>query len=311
MVAKLSLPNFASVDIIDTVVVERVHHRDFFNSLKPDWVRQLLNYQENSGDPTVIIPLNLSSYISRVRVSEEEIKEPRNRESTDALTRLIQRRKSSLQGLYQPEPNKELHTILESMRDKHRLKFCPCCGEPGKPTTLDHYLPQSVFPELSIVVENLTPMCTKCQGLKGNHIKDDNGNRLFIHPYFDPISDVPLELEITAPYESPSSFIVQVPAVVREPFRSIVVRHITKIEFLDRFEEFCISEYSDLLSTLAEEREDETRESVQTTVRTFLSKARRGSPNRWEAIFYRGILNNQGLLDYLEQADLSHYLEEA
>jgi hypothetical protein len=307
VVAKLSLPKFDSMKILNTIIDERVHHKDYFNKLKGDWIGQLLSYQISKGDPCVLTPLNLSSYFADASVSQEEETRPKN---IKALADLTLKKKKSLQGLYRPASDKTLHTTLGIMRDKHGLKYCPCCGEPGKPTTLDHYLPQSVFPELSVVVENLTPMCIKCQGLKKDFIKSANDERLFIHPYFDPIDDVVFELDISPPYKNPSSFIAHVPAVVRDPFRSIVVRHITKIEFLDRFEEFCISEYTDLLSTLAEAREDETRASVENTIKTFLSKAKRGSPNKWEAIFYRGILDNQDLLDYLEHADLSEYLEE-
>ena len=320
MVAKLSLPNsdlietvdsIDSIEIVNTIIDERVNHTDFFNSLKNDWIAQVLSYQENNGDPCILNPLNLSSHISTVRISDEEREQPRNRESSDALTRLTQRRKDSLKRLYHPDKEKELYLILDFIRNKHKLNYCPCCGSPGKPTTLDHYLPQSLFPELSIVIENLTPMCTKCNELKDNNIKDCNDNRLFIHPYYDPIDQVQLELEITTPYGSPSSFIAVVPTAVPEPFRSVIIRHLGEIKLLDRFEEFCIEEYTDLLSTLAEEKADDGRDSVQEMILTFYKKAKKRSTNKWVAIFYRGILANIELLDYLEQADLSEYLEEA
>ncbi|SGZ03442.1 HNH endonuclease [Moritella viscosa] len=310
MVAKLPLPPYDSIDIIETAVEERVHHSDFFESLKENWIAQILSYRENSGNPCILNPLDLSVYISQRRVDEEIGNEPKARESTDPLERLAQRRKKSLIGLYQPDMDKDLHSILEIMRDKHRLPFCPCCGESGKPGTLDHYLPKSIYPELSVVVENLTPMCTDCQELKGNDVKDEDGNKIYIHPYYDPIELVLIELDIWPPYENPSAFIASVPNNIPEPLRSLVRRHIHEIDLVVRFEEFCSIEYSDLLSTLAEEQDDEGREAVSKTIRRFLNKAKKQSPNRWEAIFYRGILSNAHLLHYLEYTDLSEHLQD-
>ncbi|EGR2475303.1 HNH endonuclease [Vibrio cholerae] len=310
MVAKLSLPIHDSVAIAKSVIDERVHHRDFFDALKDDWISQILAYRENGGNPCVINTLNLDTYISQKRIAEEQGKEPRHNESKDTLTRLVQRRKKSLIGLYQPDEDKELHTILELMRDKHRLPFCPCCGEPGKPGTLDHYLPKSKYPEFSIVVENLTPMCTDCQELKGSDVQDEDGNKVYIHPYYDSIEQVLIELDIRPPYENPSAFIAHVPGATPEPLKSLTKRHIREIDFVNRFEEFCCNEYSDLLSTLAEEQKDENREPVQKTIGRFLTKARKQSDNRWEAIFYRGVLNNQALLHYFEHSDLSGHLKD-
>lgn len=311
MVAKLPLPRYDSIELIETTTEERIQHADFFDLMKSDWISQVLSYQENNGDPSILNPLDLSLYITRQRISEEAGNEARPRESDDPLTRLTLRRKTSLKGLYKPSDDKELYKTLETLRNKHKLNYCPCCGSPDIPTTLDHYLPQSVFPELSIVYENLTPMCSKCNELKDNTLTDEHGNKGFIHPYYDPIDEVQLELEIGTPYEAPSCFNLIVPTTVLEPFRSVVVSHLKEIEFLDRFEKFCIEEYTDLLSTLAEEKEDGSRESIQRLILTFYNKAKRRSANKWVAIFYRGVLNNTELLDYFENEDLSSYLEEA
>lgn len=310
MVAKLSMPPYDSVEIANSVVDERVQQRDFFESLKDDWIAQILNYRETQGDPCRINSLNLSAYISQERVDEEGEREPRTRESDDPLERLTQRRKKSLIGLYSPDEGKELHKVLETMRNEHQLPFCPSCGEPGKPGTLDHYLPKSIYPELSVMVENLTPMCTDCQALKGNDVTDENGNKMYIHPYYDPIDEVLIELDIREPFKNPSAFIASVPEAVPEPLKSLVRRHIQEINFISRFEEYCSNEYSDLLTTLAEEQEDDGREPISKTIGRFLNKAKRQSANRWEAIFYRGVLSNQHLLHFFEHSDLSEHVKD-
>lgn len=309
MVAKLAIPAYDSIQILQTIVDERVQHRDFFEAMQDNWIARVLSYRENEGSPHIIHPLDLSVYISGDRLRVESAKTVGPSENQDPLERLVERRKNSLKGLYKPDSAKELYTTLATMRDEHQLRFCPCCGEPGKPGTLDHYLPQSVYPELSVVIENLTPMCSDCQEYKGNKVLDRQGNKTYLHPYFDPIDLVLIKLDIHPPFVNPAGFIASVPETVPEALRGLVERHLREIEFISRFEEFCSFEYSDLLSTLAQDKLDPHRESVVQSITRFLNKAQRKAPNFWEAIFYRGVLSNPELLEFLEVSDLIDFRE--
>jgi 5-methylcytosine-specific restriction endonuclease McrA len=49
---------------------------------------------------------------------------------------------------------------------------------------LDHHLPRSEYPALSILPVNLVPACARCNTLKGNDC-DAPIARQFVHPYFD------------------------------------------------------------------------------------------------------------------------------
>ncbi|WP_421182188.1 HNH endonuclease [Aeromonas dhakensis] len=207
MVAKLPLPAYETSNTINEIINARVRHRDFFDLIKNDWLLHINRYIQNNGNPEIIVPLDISPYITPVRIQAEENRNPGN----NALLTLIEKRTTSLKGLYEPAEGTELHTYLKNMRDNHGLLFCPACGEPGKPTTLDHYLPQSIYPELSITFENLTPMCDKCQRLKDNNILTDDGRKLFIHPYYDQIEIVHIMLEIHPPYTHPERFLAKIP----------------------------------------------------------------------------------------------------
>lgn len=308
MVAKLALPVVNSTDTIRAVVAQRTVQKDFFDSLEDDWLARVTQYVQFGGNPSNIVPLDLSPYISQDRIATESIRVKKDNESDIPLERLLKKRKDSLKNLYSPSEGTELHKILDTMRRKHGLSFCPSCGEPGKPGTLDHYLPKAIYPELSIFLINLTPMCTDCQGKKGTDIEDENGNKLFIHPYFDSIDEVSLSLTIVAPFSNPSSFIVGIPNDVQEPMRSLIERHLSGVDFHNRFEDFCINEYPAFLGTIADEREDDNPDTAVRIVRRFLRKEERMNPNKWEAIFYRGILNNPALLDYLDRGNLPDYL---
>ncbi len=67
---------------------------------------------------------------------------------------------------------------------------CPYCSIgyvfPGN-ATLDHFLPKSKFPELSVSLINLVPCCMDCNKHKGEIFNEDEKQQ-FIQPYFDNIN---------------------------------------------------------------------------------------------------------------------------
>lgn len=307
MVARLTLPD-DSAQIVEEVIDERSHYQDFYDAIKADWISSVLSYIENSGDPNLVPPLDIQKYLSKASIDEEGKKVLKDKEERDPKIRLTTKRINSLIGLYTPAVDKKPYDILETMRRKHGLLFCPSCGEPGKPGTLDHYLPKTTFPELSIVIANLTPMCSECQGRKGTDFINENGEKLFLHPYFDTVDEALISVEIIPPYASPGSFNISVNSNIVEPLKSLAERHVEGIDFNDRFAEFCRIEYMTLLSNFSEEREDESPDTATRIINRFLRKANKQSQNRWEAIFYRGILANNKLLDYLDNGELPKYL---
>lgn len=71
------------------------------------------------------------------------------------------------------------------------FKSCPLCGSLGG-RSLDHALPRSLFPEFSILRENLVPACTMCNtDEKGETYRGCRPER-FIHPYYDRWASQPL-----------------------------------------------------------------------------------------------------------------------
>lgn len=68
-------------------------------------------------------------------------------------------------------------------------KYLCCFCSYGEPSELDHYLPQSRFPEFSILPINLIPICSYC-----NRLKLDEAPKSFIesyvHPYYEEYSEI-------------------------------------------------------------------------------------------------------------------------
>jgi hypothetical protein len=65
---------------------------------------------------------------------------------------------------------------------------CPgCCIRPAE--SLDHYLPKTAFPGLSVTPLNLVPCCHRCNLLKGEYVPTSRALE-YLHPYFDKIDDL-------------------------------------------------------------------------------------------------------------------------
>lgn len=92
-----------------------------------------------------------------------------------------------------------LYTGLFSKKEKTARKYydqliltpehgkCPFCCQ-RLVNTLDHYLPKSKYPMLSIVPFNLIPVCSNCNKEKLDEVSLDKRS-MIIHPYYEDFDD--------------------------------------------------------------------------------------------------------------------------
>ncbi|EHG1746650.1 HNH endonuclease, partial [Salmonella enterica] len=113
--------------------------------------------------------------------------------------------------------------------------------------------------------------------------------------------------DIEEPYATPTFRLSIVENGDDSELYELLRRHINGVKFLERFDEFCRNEYMALLRTLSLERQDAQPDRASRIICRFKRQYEGQSPNRWEAIFYRGILNNTELLDYLDNGHLPNY----
>lgn len=84
-------------------------------------------------------------------------------------------------------------TPMDDLRETLTLSLdsalCPLCSL-TETSTLDHYLPKSLYPEFSTLSLNLVPACSKCNLSKRDQVESGKAAvRLFLHPYYDRIPD--------------------------------------------------------------------------------------------------------------------------
>ncbi|MCY9802678.1 hypothetical protein OTK51_04450 [Vibrio scophthalmi] len=111
---------------------------------------------------------------------------------------------------------------------------CPFCGI-GEPKTLDHYLPKEEFPEFSVLSKNLIPVCGVCNSNYKGRNWIENGNRLFLHTYYDLFPDEYLfEASVTVTNEVAIEFSTKFIAT-ESYFCNIFSNHFDKLHLNKRY----------------------------------------------------------------------------
>ncbi|MBL0610469.1 hypothetical protein JD508_09380 [Aeromonas jandaei] len=277
MVVKLTLPNLVEDELlfIDNVVEQRTKepNKTFFRDYKQEWKRRITTYLNHKGDPTIVGESNMTP------------------------------NKKKFINLYSSKNLDNVQTpIINKLRDR-KLVYCPSCGEDGTPNTLDHYLPKDDYPEFSILSKNLFPMCDICQGKKSTNTINEEGERLFLHPYYDSFLEMQVvHLTISKPYESPSAFSLRVNNALTPKQSGVVDRHIKSLDISGRYQNYAKDQYFRLLKLVSASRDinKDTRELLL----AFKMMAATKNINSWENIFYSGVVEDQELMDYLSHGEL-------
>lgn len=75
-------------------------------------------------------------------------------------------------------------------------RTCPLCDLGVEPSELDHFLPKSQYPLLSVTPENLIPSCIVCNKRKSSNFTNDYYSIPF-HPYYEDITEKWLDCKIS------------------------------------------------------------------------------------------------------------------
>lgn len=280
MVTKLPLPETCSLALMDAVVAERANgpNANYFNSISAEWRVRIEAYIAECGNPE-LIPAWPAILIHSTR----------------------------FHTLYKtPQKHHSQYPVLKGLRNR-KLQFCPSCGEEGSPSTIDHYLPQGRYPHFSVTPANLTPMCDACQTAKGEETLDENGHRMFLHPYFDEFLNAQvLRLTIGRPFNAPEDFSLAPVEDLDPDVAALIRRHIHGLHIEERYGAFFRDEYMRLLHLSKEARdlEIDIAEDIPRFLRLYSKKA----ANIWPHIFYAGVIADEELVQYLRNGDLPENL---
>lgn len=175
--------------------------------------------------------------------------------------------------------------------------LCPLCGR-GSAVSLDHFLPRSKFPELTVFSLNLVPCCNRCNMLKGDQFRRHDGAR-FLHAYFDALPDE--EILCAHIYTDQSvivEFDVQTVEYIDAAMLSNVQFHFEQLHLRDYYQTEATIELFDKLDALCEYYSVGGAEEVQAYLQIEYSsvKARRGK-NYWRTALFAALSRSEDFCD--------------
>ena len=192
------------------------------------------------------------------------------------------------------------------------LTSCPLCGSYSS-KSLDHALPKSLFPEFSIVRENLVPACTICNSEEmGTIYKGQTNNERLLHPYFDSWLDKPIWFTSFGDVLDAAVFTAVPCPSLSAAQQETVAFHLSTV---------LGNSWSAHIRILWANQPIKLREYIDHSIRLDLKVERSSAPlqvlikhklegdlaqlqidegvNSWEASYYRGLLRNPETIDFL------------
>jgi len=181
--------------------------------------------------------------------------------------------------------------VYDAIRMGVRYGRCPYCGQRSV-GTIDHYLPQSTFPEFSVLPINLVPCCSDCNHEKREHSPSANFDQLF-HPYFDDWSDLEIlkaEIEISSSIDV--TFRIYAEALPPE----ISIRastHFTQLKLGALYAQQAGVELVQRREVFRNTFETGGAEALESELRREYASRRRVFPNAWEPALYLALSENE------------------
>lgn len=164
----LSVPNYDHQVVYQTCI----------NSIADANLRNRLNLATND------IVVAARDYEQKARAKQLYTIPPNNcRNNEIALGVVTKKELKDVYSSHMVGRAKPARVIYDSLLSQAPLGRCPFCGF-GHASTLDHYLPKTKYPQLSVLPLNLVPSCKDCNTGKSTVIATTAEGQS-LHPYFD------------------------------------------------------------------------------------------------------------------------------
>lgn len=191
----------------------------------------------------------------------------------------------------------------------NNIHKCQYCGiSPIKP--FDHFLPQTLYPEFSILSLNLIPCCSDCNNKKGEvWLKDEK--RQFINYYFDPV-DISGRFLYCNIIAKPSNlfsaeFYLKFEDDFDVNFRQIIEKHFLNLDlakrYLKNFNEEVSSKKDDIVNAYKRDTTLQTDSQLRLRIQQKLiddaqSKRESLGTNNWLAALIEGLAESSEFINY-------------
>ena len=187
---------------------------------------------------------------------------------------------------------------------------CPLCGI-GVVNTLDHHLPKSEYPHLSVTPNNLVPACQWCQREKSADYPQTAGEQT-IHPYFDDFSSaVWLHAEVVEDIPASFRFFVRVPAGWPTVTEQRLDSHLDAFKLRILFASNAGSELAEIRFRLRKLFDAGGKDAVRDHLEEEAASREQVSMNSWKVAMYRAGADSDWFCDGGFVAELTSLRRES
>ncbi|MFJ3775144.1 HNH endonuclease [Streptomyces sp. NPDC090075] len=165
---------------------------------------------------------------------------------------------------------------------------CPLCGQRSV-STLDHILPKTLYPALSVTPLNLIPACADCNHVKSN-VSPSSADDEPIHPYYDDFdNDLWLHADVVQGSPPAVAFFVTPPAGWSDSVKNRVAKHFSMFKLAALYSSHAAQELNNIKYSLTQlfDRGGET--AVQQHLSEQADSRRAANANSWQTATYTAL----------------------
>ncbi|UAN51624.1 MULTISPECIES: HNH endonuclease [unclassified Serratia (in: enterobacteria)] len=205
--------------------------------------------------------------------------------------------KEEMEDLYESSFSQS-KIVRKKYYDKIKLNakydICPYCAQRNV-STLDHYLPKSLYPKLVVNPLNLIPCCMECNHIKREHYPKNNEEQI-LNPYFDDlIEDVWLIATIKKQGRKPPVLLFKAEPGNRipTPFSERIIWHFNKFKLAELYTSQSGRQLTGIAESLKREWEQGGENSLRIALEEHYITWSTINVNSWQSAMFAALVKSQ------------------
>ncbi len=188
---------------------------------------------------------------------------------------------------------KPARAVYDALLSKAPNGRCPFCGL-GHASTLDHFLPKTKYPQLSVVPLNLVPSCKDCNTGKSSAVAS-RAEEQCLHPYFDReqfIHDQWLFAEIIDSVPQTVRYFVNAPNYWDSESKERVQAHFKEFNLAYRYTIEAASELANQRYIFDSFMSTNGHEALIELLKSHVCSFEKVHMNSWQTALYQALVND-------------------
>jgi 5-methylcytosine-specific restriction endonuclease McrA len=214
--------------------------------------------------------------------------------------------KSDLEKCYSSSTLSFGNMVKQIKTNQHRdlQGTCQYCGI-QKPNTIDHYLPQSDFPEFSVLALNLIPCCNDCNTKKNNYWLD-NGFRGIINFYIDNLPQIQFlycDITFDSISEIPNiNFHLNIPTTINSRLKKIIENHFARLDLCNKYGEYIHDLITDKINSIVNYLNSKDSTEIKLRIENDANSLRdRYGINNWKTVLTYELSKNSDFIELIRE----------